>query len=345
MNFLYWLESLRNPFLDAVFSFFTHFGEETVFLLLAVTLFWCVSKREGYYLMAVGFFGTVVNQTLKLIFRIPRPWVLDPDFTIVESARAEATGYSFPSGHTQNAVGTYGAVSLSFRCRWVRVVAISLAVIVPFSRLYLGVHTPLDVSVSVLVALVLVFGLYPLMHRKTHETLFTAVLFSVGILLTLGALLFSLLFRFPADIDPVNLASGRENLAKLLGASVGLLIAYFVEKKYIRFETRGVWYLQIFKVAVGALLCLGLKAGLKSPLNALFGEIAGGGVRYFLLILAAALLWPLTFAPLIRLTDGWERKRRARRATAAASASAAASDSAPAETPAQSGKEDGSATK
>ncbi|MDD6981003.1 MAG: phosphatase PAP2 family protein [Clostridia bacterium] len=338
MNFLYWLESLRNPFLDAVFSFFTHFGEEMIFLLLAVTLFWCVSKREGYYLMAVGFFGTVVNQTLKLIFRIPRPWVLDPDFTIVESARAEATGYSFPSGHTQNAVGTYGAVSLSFRRRWVRVVAISLAVIVPFSRLYLGVHTPLDVSVSVLVALLLVFGLYPLMHRKTHETLVTAILFSVGILLTFGALLFSLLFRFPADIDPVNLASGRENLAKLLGASVGLLIAYFVERKFVRFETRGVWYLQIFKVAVGALLCVGLKAGLKYPLNALFGEIAGGGVRYFLLILVAALLWPLTFAPLIRLTDGWEEKRRARRASAA-------SGSAPAETPAQSGEEDDSATK
>ena len=50
--------------------------------------------------MTVGFFGTLVNQFLKLVCRVPRPWVRDPNFTIVEAARADATGYSFPSGHT-----------------------------------------------------------------------------------------------------------------------------------------------------------------------------------------------------------------------------------------------------
>ena len=106
MSFLYWLESIRCPFLDAVMQAFTCFGEELAFLLLALTIFWCVSKEEGYYLLFVGFFGTVLNQFLKLLCRIPRPWVRDPDFTIVESARSGAGGYSFPSGHTQNAVGT-----------------------------------------------------------------------------------------------------------------------------------------------------------------------------------------------------------------------------------------------
>ena len=97
MSFLYWLESIRCPFLDAVMQAFTCFGEELAFLLLALTIFWCVSKEEGYYLLFVGFFGTVLNQFLKLLCRIPRPWVRDPDFTIVESARSGAGGYSFPS--------------------------------------------------------------------------------------------------------------------------------------------------------------------------------------------------------------------------------------------------------
>lgn len=110
MNLLYALESVRTPFWDAVFSAVTHLGEETVFMVAAILIFWCVSKQEGYYLLLMGFFGTVVNQFLKLLFRIPRPWVRDPDFTIVESARAQATGYSFPSGHTQNAVATFGAL-------------------------------------------------------------------------------------------------------------------------------------------------------------------------------------------------------------------------------------------
>ena len=97
MNLLYALESVRTPFWDAVFSAVTHLGEETVFMVAAILIFWCVSKQEGYYLLLMGFFGTVVNQFLKLLFRIPRPWVRDPDFTIVESARAQATGYSFPA--------------------------------------------------------------------------------------------------------------------------------------------------------------------------------------------------------------------------------------------------------
>ena len=36
----------------------------------------------------------------------------DPNFTIWEGARAEATGYSFPSGHSQNAVGAFGSLAL-----------------------------------------------------------------------------------------------------------------------------------------------------------------------------------------------------------------------------------------
>ena len=106
MKVLYALESIRMPWLDTVMAAITHLGEETVFMVAALFVFWCVSKRHGYYLLAIGFAGTVLNQFLKLLFRIPRPWVLDSDFTIVESARAQATGYSFPSGHSQNAIGT-----------------------------------------------------------------------------------------------------------------------------------------------------------------------------------------------------------------------------------------------
>ena len=102
MQLLYALAELRTPFLDAVLGALTNCGGELVFMAAAIIVFWCVSKSCGYYMLTVGFVGTIVNQFLKLVFRIPRPWVKDPDFQIVESARAEATGYSFPSGHTQN---------------------------------------------------------------------------------------------------------------------------------------------------------------------------------------------------------------------------------------------------
>ena len=158
MGVLYALESIRTPALDKIMSVITLLGGELFFMVIAVTVFWCVSKREGYYLMIVGFFGTVINQFLKILCCVPRPWIKDPDFTIVESARAEATGYSFPSGHTQNAVATYGGIARYTRRGWLRVVLVVLTVLIAFSRMYLGVHTPLDVGVSFLIAAVLVVG-------------------------------------------------------------------------------------------------------------------------------------------------------------------------------------------
>ena len=110
MDFLRLLESVRTPVLTQFMSVITYFGSEIFFLAFAVIVFWCVSKRGGYYILLVGCLGTACNQFMKIWFRIPRPWVLDPTFQVVESARAGAGGYSFPSGHTQSIVGSMACV-------------------------------------------------------------------------------------------------------------------------------------------------------------------------------------------------------------------------------------------
>ena len=157
MSFLYFLEGLRNPVLDALFSFITLFGEETIFMVIGMVFFWCIDKYQGYYLLSTGFVGTMINQFLKMCFRIPRPWVKDPNFTIVESAREAATGYSFPSGHTQTSVGLMGGIARANKNKIVRGICLALCALVPLSRMYLGVHTPADVCVSIVVAGILIF--------------------------------------------------------------------------------------------------------------------------------------------------------------------------------------------
>ena len=64
MEFLYFLEGLRNSFLDTLMLLITKLGEETIFIVIGMLFFWCISKYEGYYILFTGFIGTVVNQFL-----------------------------------------------------------------------------------------------------------------------------------------------------------------------------------------------------------------------------------------------------------------------------------------
>ena len=301
MSFLKFLEGIRNPVFDVFFSLITHLGEETVFMAVAIMMFWCFSKKDGYYLLSVGFIGTVLNQFLKLLFRIPRPWVKDPSFTIVESARAEATGYSFPSGHTQSAVGNFGGLAYIYKSKkkiWIPCVII--CVLVALSRMYLGVHTPLDVLVSIGVAAALIFLVKPLMDRAYENHKIMYITLSCMALMAFGLILYVELYNFPADIDTHNLESGIKNAYTLFGATVGMIIAFFLETKYVNFETEGKWYTQVIKLVVGLALILGIKAGLKPVLNFIcMSHPISHSIRYAIIVLFAAVVWPLTF-PLIK---------------------------------------------
>ena len=305
MDILYALEKIRTPFWNGVMSAVTQLGGEVIFIVAAVVVFWCVSKWEGYYLMTIAFCGTVLNQFLKLICRVPRPWVRDPNFTIVESARAEATGYSFPSGHTQNAIGLFGGMARWGGRRWVRLGLTALALVIAFSRMYLGVHTPADVGVSLVLAAALVLGLYPLMRRAQEKPRYMGYVLAAMLVVSGAFVVFVEAYGFSSDTDAENLASGIGNAWKMLGAVAGMTLAWLLDRRYIHFETQAVWWVQVIKVAVGMALLLAIKSGLKAPLLALLGhEGLAGGVRYFLLVLVAGAVWPLVFRPMSKWGKG-----------------------------------------
>ncbi len=300
MEFLYFLEKLRLPGLNELMLAITELGGETPFLVVALIVFWCVDKRRGYYVLSVGFLGTLTNQFMKLWFRIPRPWVLDPGFTILEQAREAAAGYSFPSGHTQNAVGTFGALAATTKTKWIRMIAAVLAVLVPFSRMYVGVHTPADVLVAAAMALVFLALMHPVVFAKNGK--YIPVLLAVLTALAAAFLFFVEFWNFPADIDQHNLASGIKNAYTLAGSLVGLIIVYVVDEKYLRFETKAVWWVQILKVALGLLAVLTIKSGLKTPIDLLCGgHMIGRAIRYFLIVIMAGIIWPLSFKWLSKL--------------------------------------------
>ena len=296
MPFLHFLEGIRIPPLTWLFSALTYVGGEIAFFVIAMIILWCGNKRTGYYVLVTGLFGVVINQFMKIFFRIPRPWVADPSLHPVASAVPGAEGYSFPSGHTQNAVGLFGSLAVTAKKRWIRALLIALAILIPFSRMYLGVHTPLDVGVAFVCGWVLVFLLCGTFRDDARYR--SAMPYIIAAALTLCAALFVYVF-FVLDrdgVDEYNLGAAMKNSATLLGCVPVLPIAYIVDEKYLHFDTRGRWYVQIIKTVTGLALVIIIKTLMPYPLEALTGDYyISRAVTYFLMMLFACVLYPMLF--------------------------------------------------
>ena len=171
-----------------------------------------------------------------------------------------------------------------------------ILLLVSISRMYLGVHTPADVGVSFVAAAVLVLVMYPLME--------STLWFPNRIYIILGVLLgcslafagFMEFFPFPADIDPANLAEAVKNSYSMTGAVGGMLVVSVFDSRLLQFPTRAPWWGQVVKLLGGLVLVVLVKSLLKAPLLALCGgHEAAHAVRYFLMVLTAGCVWPMTF--------------------------------------------------
>ncbi len=296
MEFLRLLEGLRTPFFDAFFSLVTRLGEETVFMAVGMLILWCVDKKWGFRFFLIGLVGNALNQLLKAIFVVPRPWLMEESFTIVESARSAATGYSFPSGHTSSAVTVFGSIAAWQKRPAVTWACVGLILLTAFSRMYLGVHTPLDVGVSLAVAAAVVL-FFAWLFNAVDKSERAKYWIGAGVGALALALLFYVLF---APARPASVAEfdehGVKNAWTLLGTTLGLFLAWWVDARHTHFEVKAVWWAQILKLVLGLALIVALRAGLKALFAALFGDwMALNGLRYFLMTVAGGVLWPMTF--------------------------------------------------
>ncbi|MEG0020520.1 MAG: phosphatase PAP2 family protein [Oscillospiraceae bacterium] len=294
MEFLYLLSSHRTPFLDSVFSFITKFGEEVIALGLICTLLWCVDKTLAYSVGYAFFFSAMCIQGLKVAFRIPRPWVIDPTFVPVNSAVKAATGYSFPSGHTQVACSIYGTLGFSSKKKGIKLVMFSIIAGVAFSRMYLGVHTPKDVIVSFIISILISYFTVRVLTTGANSTHFNLISSSLLFFSSIAIWFFSV-YLYRTDIISLHYAS---DCCKVAGSALGFSLGLFIEKTYINYTVKtDKISQQILKVTLGIASLLVFKGGLKLLLGA---SIAADTFRYFFLILWAIVLWPLLFTRFLK---------------------------------------------
>lgn len=292
MNFLWALSEIRTPFLDTLFQFITYFGQELLLIGVICALYWCVDKKLATQIGFTYVTAGLCVQGLKITFRIPRPWVLDPDFKAVESAIPAATGYSFPSGHTQGGTSLFAPLALNAKKLSIKLLCTAAFLLIGFSRMYLGCHTPKDVLTAIGVSLLFSWLIWK------YKDLFVGPDSHVGLIALLvtaaaaGICIYSYILYHGGVIE----ARYASDCFKASGAALGFAAGWYLEQKYLDFSAHtGTRAEKILRFIAGLAVTAALQFGLK----ALIGHtLAGKTIQHFIVILWIIFLYPCIFSKL-----------------------------------------------
>lgn len=131
-------------FLDSLVLAITHLGSGPGVISLTLLYTWWIDPSGGRKLGILLGLSWMVNLTLKEVFALPRPYQVDAE-AATEAARATGRGPGFPSGHTQATTTFWVYLAGLHRRRWLWIAAAAMMAAVGFSRIWLGVHFPLDI--------------------------------------------------------------------------------------------------------------------------------------------------------------------------------------------------------
>lgn len=217
MELITFLQSFASPALDSLMLLVTNLGSEAVYIAAIVVIYTAVDARRGRALALLLLASFYANQLLKLAVASQRPFQVEPDVLRSAAAAETAPGHSFPSGHAQGAATFWGQAAAYVRRRWFTLLAAAVVLVVSLTRLYLGVHFPIDVLGGWAVAAALVALALWLELRR--------VSLSRGARIALGAAL-PLAFHLVLPTDESGL---------LLGS----FAAFAVGPELVRFEAGG----------------------------------------------------------------------------------------------------------
>ncbi len=251
INYLLMLQNLREAtggVLDVFMELITKLGETSTVVFFIGLVYWGISKRRGIYLMFSLYTNRIINGFIKITACVYRPWIRDARITPVPEAQADATGYSFPSGHTANAVSVWGGLAVKGKGRsralpkWFSVVLIILVLLIAFSRNYLGVHTPQDVVVALVIGVAVLFlmaKLMPMIDERPNMDIWVMV---GGVALCVLLILYAALKSYPTDYaaDGSVIVEGSKMAVdsfKNAGMGIGFFIGWFIERRFIKFST------------------------------------------------------------------------------------------------------------
>jgi len=190
------LQSFSSNFIDRFFKIITEIGRPEYSIPLFIILIFGCHFRFGFILIHVAAWSGLITMGLKEFFSLPRPVHVDLNVKtlgesysnsspfvsqgadsffgglpqqVVEYYRAHPpNSWGFPSGHTSHALTTWGAVFLFFKQIWVKILAGSMILLIPVSRIYLGRHFLGDVLGGYVIGFGFVLFFYMTEIKRQH---------------------------------------------------------------------------------------------------------------------------------------------------------------------------------
>ena len=312
--YLLWLQGIRESvphFVEQLFVVISAIAASKALIVIPALLFWCLDKRAGRYVLFTFAIGTLANQFVKNTVCAYRPWVRSADVHPSAGALEEATGYSFPSGHTTVSATLLGAIGWWYRksIPVLTVVCWVFVLLVAFSRNFLGVHTPQDVVVGLLVGILSIAAVSRLLAWVDAGEGRDVRVLVVALVVAVAFVAYAYLKPYPMDydasgalmVDPVKM---QVDCFKAAGVFVGAVLGWFLEQRYVKFEVdpkKFGWRRMALRFVVGMAVVLALYACTR-PLGAVLVDDRWCElVKNFVLVFGAAYLAPLAFVAVERV--------------------------------------------
>jgi membrane-associated phospholipid phosphatase len=284
MDAVYFLQQFASPALTEVALFVTNLGSERAYIAFLLVVYLAVDARFGRYLGMTFLLGYFLNFHLKGIIDTPRPYVLDASVGLTPEAVATGLGAAFPSGHAQASVMFWALVASYVRKPWFWLVTALLVSVISVTRVYLGLHIPLDIWGGWLIGAGVVWlGLrvYQMIIRKDVPTWYAYLVSSPKSLQIALAIFLPLLLHLLLGVADSEVIMG--GLAAF--AVAPLLVPYRVPQSVVkRIAVVGLGLVLTFAVLLGSSLLL--------P-EALKRDALIAFVRYFVIGSTGIVITPL----------------------------------------------------
>ena len=279
--FLKAIEKIRNEHLTKLFEAITFLGEETLLVIIICVIYFAFSTRLAKRLTFITLSSLALNSTIKNIFKIPRPFFSNE----IQCIRPDtATGYSFPSGHTQNFATWSSSFAFIFNKKTLLFASVILTVLVAFSRMYLGAHYPSDVITGGLLGLLISY-----FCNKAYEASKKPGTFLYTILFII-LIPFAIMFFISTDILCAD-------FFKIYGMIFGFSCAVTLEEKYIKYECIGNCIQKILRIIVAIIVAFLVKKS--TGILQFYGDthliFIKDFISYFILTFAVFGLCPYIF--------------------------------------------------